>query len=265
MRACTDLADEFLQELMQQFVDVSRFLRVRCQGGDFLDEMHDPVRFGIDDCAVEHIPIGRAYIVVLGRIGQAGDAGDALDDTVNGFLGSLRHFLPLVAFDGLDISVGEEDDAVAMAAFLNALAQGSGNAEPVDLGRIDIREILHPFPKGRIFIVVYRDHIGEGETFSIDDGRDDVDRLAAICRIQISFSVIPVAYDVRMGLDECELTDRRQVDVGGGVTGDAASGHRQKDKGAEKEMDCFHAMLTNVVIKDKYSNKFAILVRSSFF
>ena len=76
----------------------------------------------------------------------------------------------LIALLGLDVSVGINDDAVAVTALVQQSLEGLGNTEPVRLGRIHIGEGLHPFHNVLILtVVVGGNHVGEREAFRIDD------------------------------------------------------------------------------------------------
>lgn len=155
---------------MEEIADIGALFGMGGEGRGLFDEVDDPVSFRVDDGAVEDIAVRRADIVVLGRIGQAADAGQLLESFVNDLGGGLFHLFRLIALLGLDIAVGIYDDTVAEAALVHQILEGLGNAEPVRLGRIHIREGPHPFHNVLILtVVVGGNHIGEGEAFRIDD------------------------------------------------------------------------------------------------
>lgn len=130
---------------MQELTDIGALFGMGGEGRDFFDKVDDPVRFPVDDGAIEDVAVRGTYFVVLGRIGQTAYAGKLLKSSVDGFGSRLFYLLRLIALLGLDKSVGIDDDTVAVTALVQQSFQGFGNAEPVRLGRIHIREGLHPF------------------------------------------------------------------------------------------------------------------------
>jgi len=128
---------------VEEFADIGVLPGMGCEGRGLVDEMYDPVRFAVDDGAIEDVAVRGADVIIPGRGGQAADTGQLLDGGVDDLGGRLLYLFLLVALLGLDIAVGVDDDTVAEAALVQHFLEGLGDAEAVRLGRIHIREGPH--------------------------------------------------------------------------------------------------------------------------